>query len=64
MGDPEFYKPQKIDMLRVADIFVDLLSAGQIKQGPEFLLYKKLISIGLFRKYVRIFQILIATDNL
>ncbi|XP_051864115.1 uncharacterized protein LOC127566213 [Drosophila albomicans] len=35
LADPYFFKPQKIDLLIGAETFFDLLSVGQIKQGPE-----------------------------
>ncbi|XP_055909622.1 uncharacterized protein LOC129944297 [Eupeodes corollae] len=43
LADPYFNKPQKIDLLIGADTFFELLSVGQIKQGPEFPTIQKTI---------------------
>ncbi|XP_055919381.1 uncharacterized protein LOC129951309 [Eupeodes corollae] len=36
LADPHFHKPQKIDLLIGAEPFFELLSVGQIKQGPQY----------------------------
>ncbi|XP_052850685.1 uncharacterized protein LOC128261177 [Drosophila gunungcola] len=43
LADPFFFKPQKIDMLIGAETFFELLSIGQIKQGPEFPILQKTV---------------------
>ena len=35
LADPEFNRPQKIDLLIGAESFFELLSVGQIKLGPS-----------------------------
>lgn len=35
LADPLFFKPQKVDMLIGAELFFELLSAGQIKMSPD-----------------------------
>ncbi|XP_055836609.1 uncharacterized protein LOC129905206 [Episyrphus balteatus] len=52
MGDPYFNKPQNIDLLIGAETFFELLSAGQIKQGPEYpTIQKTLLGWIVFAKY-------------
>ncbi|XP_055859254.1 uncharacterized protein LOC129921447 [Episyrphus balteatus] len=52
LADPYFNKPQKIDLLIGADTFFELLSVGQIKQGPEFpTIQKTLLGCIISGKY-------------
>ncbi|KAI8116345.1 hypothetical protein CVS40_11573 [Lucilia cuprina] len=41
LADPEFYKPQKVDLLIGGEMFFELLCVGQIKSNPSLLVLQK-----------------------
>ncbi|XP_070068117.1 uncharacterized protein [Drosophila takahashii] len=41
LADPEFFRPQRIDLFIGANLFFDLLSVGQIRLSPELLILQK-----------------------